>query len=326
MDNLMERFDRLLTPIVPFLYLFGMIAGTAYYFTTGAYAGVFGMTTVGLILAGASELHSFLEQRRTRIAFKKYQSEGDPDKRERLQKEFQVHLGILIGLVVFQCFTATSYVFETWHPSASFIPAVAQQVIRGCVIPVLFLLTGFLANIAVDYAEMLEQGTLEMMNSTIRAVVRQWKKRQRRIERSGKNLAPLAVGMLEFHGNSQLADFVRTVDRDLLMIEQPGSDMFRIDPAEVQASVSRHLAPQPASSRSNAGSVVIPIRPPRSNAVQTAQERQDVAFEHLDGNPELTARELAKLLGVATATAHSDTQAWRASRSVLASFEQPLEV
>jgi hypothetical protein len=65
MHRLLERLDGAASTIVPLAYLTGLLLGTMSYFAGVTLdAGL----AVGVALALAVELHSFLEQRRVRAA------------------------------------------------------------------------------------------------------------------------------------------------------------------------------------------------------------------------------------------------------------------
>src|SRR5262249_40479013 len=139
---------------------------------------------VGLALATAVELHGFLEQRRVRALWGAYhRTEGDTIARDGLLAQLRAHIGILAGLGAFQAYNSLEFVSAVWHPSASsFVPLPVQLVIRALVLPAAFLVSGALSPLSVEAREELAAASKRMLSWTLRATVKQWKRRIQQAE------------------------------------------------------------------------------------------------------------------------------------------------
>jgi|GEM_PF-5169722 len=216
MHRLLERLDRQMTVLVPLTYLVGLFLGTAAYFSGLILnAGV----AVGIALAFAVEVHGFLEQRRVRLAWTTVSriAEDDP-KREVLDVQLRLHIGILVGLVLFSIGNGIAFWASVMHPLSA--GTWVQVAIRGAVIPLLFLTTGALAPISSDAAALLSQAADDMLYSTVRTSVRQWKRRVKQARKSGVDLAPLAVALMLDAGETDAARRIQLIADGLVAAEQ----------------------------------------------------------------------------------------------------------
>lgn len=228
MERLLERLDGAFSTIVPLLYLVGLAAGTLAYFTDIR----LGFTlTVGVCLALAAEVHSFLQQRRLRSLWAVFTRPNlDEDTRESLVKQLWVQGGILAGLVAFSAYNATAFVASTWTPAPGWLPASVQIGIRGLVVPVLFLLTGFLSPLTVDAGAILAHASREMLHHTIKTTVKQWRTRIARARKRGLNLAPVAVALMLDAGDTDGARRVQMIDSGLAYAEAGGDTREALAP------------------------------------------------------------------------------------------------
>src|SRR5579859_6760447 len=171
MHRLLERLDSAASTIVPVAYLAGLLLGTMSYFAGITLdAGL----AVGIALALAAELHSFLEQRRCRALWASLGRTTDKDARTHLSGQLKAHIVILAALVAFSAVNATAFAAETWHPAAGFLPTWLQIGIRGAVVPVFFLLTGALSPLHADTGDELVAASRHMLHRTVRATLKQW--------------------------------------------------------------------------------------------------------------------------------------------------------
>lgn len=201
---LTNRLDSFGATLLPVLYLAATITATGWYFSNGD-TGYVGVIFAAQLMAFATELHSFLVQRRTRIAYRLHQVKKPND--------FTMQLSTLIAIVAFQCFIGISYSIASWHAP------LAAQVVRGCVIPIFFLLGGMLAHIDMDAQEMLQRYNQRMLLQTLQTVAQQWKKRLDALRKNNTNLASVAVAMLEYEGDTQAAERIRTLDTAFAHLE-----------------------------------------------------------------------------------------------------------
>lgn len=233
----LERLDAAASTLVPVAYLLGLLLGTMSYFA--------GLTldaglAVGVALAIAAELHSFLEQRRVRALWSAAARASDLEVRERIATQLRGHIAILTALVAFSAVNATAFAAETWHPAAGFLPSWLQIGIRGCVVPVFFLLTGALSPLSQDAGDELAHASRAMLRRTVKATVRQWNARIENARRAGVDLAPVAISLMLDAGDTDGARRVELIARGLAAAEA-GS----IPPAVVRTAA-----------------VGLPVRPP----------------------------------------------------------------
>lgn len=202
---LTNRIDKLGASLLPILYLFAAIIATGWYFTDGRSTGLVGIVAVGQMMAWATELHSFLTQRRVVIAYRLRQKGREND--------FSTQFRVLCALVAFQMFTSIGYTAATWHG------AWWEIAIRGAAIPVLFLLSGLAVPIDLDVGEMLQRKQYQMTVNTANVVTRQQARRLRNLGKSDRNLAPVLVAMLNQEGDNEAAERIRNIDQALGTVE-----------------------------------------------------------------------------------------------------------
>ena len=213
MHRLLERLDSGASTLVPLLYLLGLALGAAAYFSGVIVdAGI----AVGIGLACAAELHSFLAQRRIRATWGQFQREqiGTPE-RERLAGQLWTNGLILAALLLFSTYNSIAFVAETWRPAPGFLPDWLQIGIRGSVIPAFFFLSGFLAPLTADAGALLASAAHSMLHTTIKATVKQWQRRVRRARKQGIDLAPVAIALMEDAGDTNGARRIQMIAEGL---------------------------------------------------------------------------------------------------------------
>lgn len=218
MRRLLERLDEIGSTIVPLAYLAGLFLGTASYFT--GYRGWSVVLAVGIGLALGSEVHSFLQQRRARAAFAEYRrirkAAGDATD---AQEVFRFNAYLLAALVVFQCFTATMFAAATWPVSGSPLAVAAQDLLRGCIIPAFFLLSGFLVPLTQSAAAVLTHASDDILHTAVSRNVRHWRRRIQRVHRRGGDLSPLMVALLHEAGEHAAARRTTLIADNLTLAE-----------------------------------------------------------------------------------------------------------
>jgi hypothetical protein len=219
LHRILERLDGAASTLVPLLYLLGLALGTTVYFTD---AHIGALLAVGVSLALAAEIHSFLAQRRVRALWALYTRTRDEDAREALRTQLWVQGAILAGLVAFSAYNATAFVASTWTPAPGWLPAPLQIAVRGLIVPVLFLLTGFLSPLTTDAGAILASASREMLHHTIKTTVKQWRTRIKRARKRGLNLAPVAVALMLDAGDADGARRVQMIDSGLAYAEAGG--------------------------------------------------------------------------------------------------------
>lgn len=325
MHRFLERLDAAASTIVPLLYLAGLMLGTLSYFANVQ----LGFTlAVGIALSFAAELHSFLALRRCRAVYGQLTRTADALTRDRLAAQLRVHVAILGALVAFSTFNSVAFVASTWHPTPGWLPAWAQIGIRGAIIPAFFLLAGFLSPLHADAGALLASASHDMLHRTIKATVRQWKRRVETARKRGLDLAPIAVALMIDAGDTDGARRVEMIARGLNVAEglehASAHASGQSDSAEATMAVDTHPAiAAPASARTDADppSDEKPPTGPGSPAVQTrriqtrrkpkkpavihlqpvpAEERIRAA---LTEHPGASVKQLAEAAGTSSATA-----------------------
>lgn len=212
MHRLLERLDGAASTIVPLLYLAGLALGAASYFAGVTVDGKNAGLAVGVALAVAAELHSFLQQRRVRANWGQLQRLGsEAPEREALELQLKVNTAILAALLAFSAFNATAFVAATWRPAPGFLPSWVQIGIRGLVIPVFFFLAGYLAPLHTDASEQLRATSMDMLRRTLKAIGKQWKQRLAHAQKRNADLAPIAIALLEDVGDTDGARRVQLI-------------------------------------------------------------------------------------------------------------------
>lgn len=220
MHRLLEKLDRHFTVLVPVTYLAGLFLGTAAYFSGLVLNATL---AVGIALAFAAEVHAFLEQRRVRSlwqALSRTTASDDEDaahRRDALAGQMRLHVGILIGLVLFSVGNGIAFWATELHPTSQWM--WAQVVMRGAVVPLLFLATGALAPLGSDASTMLAQAADDMLNQTLKAQTRQWRGRIRKAKRAGADLTPLTIALMLDAGDTEGARRIQIIADGLAAAE-----------------------------------------------------------------------------------------------------------
>ncbi len=226
----MERMEGVARQLVPLCYMLGLIVGTAYYFTDGA--GNLGKYAlyVGVALAIATELHSFLLQRRILVAWTQLRKAHDAASEDEAKRDLWMYGGWLVALLGFQIFTAIMYRASSWHPDTSLLPAVPQILIAGAVIPLFFFGVGFLAKVVTDPQDVQDetQRTTAMKSAragqrvalrALDASTRSFDYRLRQAEKQHADLTGLAVSMQRRFKDDEGAHTLMVIDHELRQVE-----------------------------------------------------------------------------------------------------------
>lgn len=230
MEKMMERMEGVARQIVPLCYMLGLIVGTAYYFTDGAgNLGKYALD-IGVCLAVATELHSFLLQRRILVAWTKFRKAHDAASEDEAKLDLIVYGAWLVALLAFQIFTAIMYRAGSWHPSTALLPAVPQIIIAGAVIPLFFFGVGFLAKVVTDPEDVQEETRVatamksakagqRVADRALNAATRSFDYRLRQAEKAHADLTGLAVSMQRRFGDNDGAHTLMVIDNELRQVE-----------------------------------------------------------------------------------------------------------
>lgn len=257
MEKMMERMEGVARQLVPLCYMLGLIVGTAYYFTDGA--GNLGKYAlyIGVALAIATEMHSFLLQRRILVAWNQLRKAHDSATEDEAKRDLIMYGCWLAALLAFQIFTAIMYRAASWHPDTSLLPAAPQILIAGAVIPLFFFGVGFLAKVVTDPKDVQEETQrITAMKSAragqrvalraLAAATRSFDYRLRQAEKAHADLTGLAVSMQRRFDDNDGAHTLMVIDSELRQVEGLDSRAY----ATVWSNPDAHTvaAPQEATS------------------------------------------------------------------------------
>lgn len=226
----MERMEGVARQVVPLCYMLGLIVGTAYYFTDGAgNLGKYALD-IGVCLAIATELHSFLLQRRILVAWMQLRKARDAASEDEAKRDLWMYGAWLVALLGFQIFTAIMYRAMSWHPSAALLPVSWQIVIAGAVIPLFFFGVGFLAKVVTDPEDVQEETRVatamksakagqRVAERALHAATRSFDYRLRQAEKQHADLTGLAVSMQRRFGDDDGAHTLMVIDNELRQVE-----------------------------------------------------------------------------------------------------------
>jgi hypothetical protein len=230
MDKVFERFEGFAKQIVPVCYMLGLIVGTVYYFTDGAgNLGQF-LFYVGGCLAVATELHSFLLQRRILVAWTKLRKATDAATEEEAKRDLWMYGGWLVALLSFQMFTSIMYRAASWHPSSTFLPTGVQIFISGAIIPLFFFGVSFLASVVTDPKDVQEEtqratamksarAGQRVAHRALDAATKSFDYRLRQAEKAHADLTGLAVSMQRRFQDDDGAHTLMVIDNELRQVE-----------------------------------------------------------------------------------------------------------
>jgi hypothetical protein len=230
MEKGLERVEGLAKQLVPICYMLGLIVGTAYYFTDGA--GNLGrfLFYIGGCLALATELHSFLLQRRILVAWTKLRKATDAATEDEAKRDLWMYGSWLAALLGFQIFTSIMYRAAAWHPPTNALPDWLQVGISGAVIPIFFFGVSFLANVVVDPKDVQEEtqratamksarAGQRVAHRALDAATRSFDYRLRQAEKAHADLTGLAVSMQRRFGDDDGAQTLMVIDEELRGVE-----------------------------------------------------------------------------------------------------------
>lgn len=244
MHRFLERLDASASTLVPLLYLGGLMLGAIAYFA--------GLTlnfelAVGIALASAVELHSFLQQRRARATYARLARLTEDDAEyEVARKQFKVNVWILVGLLSFSAFNSIAFIYETWTPAPGpLVVRWVQIIVRGLVIPALFFAAGFLVPLHIDASDQLRATSAEMLRRTLKAIDRQWRARLKRAEKRSADLAPVAIALLQEAGDHAAAKRIELITGGLIAAEQGAPLVALASAAQSSTPPAPTLPPTP---------------------------------------------------------------------------------
>jgi len=297
MDGFLQRIEGAAKQIVPICYMLGLIVGTMYYFTDGA--GDLGkyLFAVGGCLAVATELHSFLLQRRLLLAWTKRRKADNPADEDEALRDIRMYGGWLAALLAFQVFTSIMYRASSWHPDTTFLPAWVQIIISGAVIPIFFFGVSFLANVVTDPKDVQEetQRTTAMQSAqagqwvalrALKAARRSFEYRLRKAEKAHADLTGLAVSMQRRFADDDGAQTLIAIDKELREVEGESPRTYAgvwTDPDTASNATRATITPATVTPAPSAKVVplarpTVPAEPGRARFDDDAEARWDAAL------------------------------------------------
>lgn len=258
MEKMLERLEGVAKQLVPLCYVLGLIVGTFYYFTDGA--GNLGpyLVYVGGALAIATELHSFLLQRRVLVAWTQLRKATDSASEDEAKRDLAMYGGWLAALLAFQIFTSIMYRAALFHPVGGL--AWVQVSISGAVIPLFFFGVAFLANVVIDPADVqaATQRTTAMQSAkagqwvalrALRAARRSFEYRLRQAEKGHADLTGLAVAMQHRFQDTDGAHTLMVIDSELRAVEGQKPRTYAVGVPRVVPAPVRPSAAAPSAGR-----------------------------------------------------------------------------
>lgn len=211
-----EKLKQLPITIVIMLYLWGMMLGTADFFT-GQHIGA--VILVGWGLACAAELHSYLVQLRVRVLGAQLGKLNSEDPHfAKLQRELVLQRRAMYALIGFSIYNSVAFWATQLHP-VGFWDWV-NVIGRGLIVPCLFYVAGHLHPIAADATDLLEQANSRMLMRTMKALTTDMKKRIEKAERERHDFTPLTVALLLDVGKKDEARRIQMISDGLRRTEQ----------------------------------------------------------------------------------------------------------
>jgi hypothetical protein len=215
--RIFDAIDSTLSAFVPLLYLIGLAAGTLAYFS-GLIVDF--NVAVGVCLAIAAECHSYLVQRRMRMARARLNRTAVSDSAYgQLEAQYARQRNILIVLLAFSVYNSIQFVASTWTPTG-WLPGPLQILVRGAIVPGLFYLAGELTPVITEPGDVLAHASREMTFAAVRTMSQQWRRRLRRARRRNLDLAPIAVTLLHDAGDLPGAARIRLIAEGLSAAEE----------------------------------------------------------------------------------------------------------
>lgn len=211
-----SRIQAAVTSLIQIVYLVGVSLATSWYFTDHFAAGWSLPSYIGVLLACAVEGHNMAQQRQTKLSWKAWRKQPDDTGK---RNTFFMNVGIVVVLVTVLSFFSLMYTTENWHTPGSVLPEVVQQVVRGLVIPLLYLLTIFVVDIETDGAERIQRFALQLYGRAINVAGKQYEKRFRAIEKGNRDATALVHDLAVFLGDTSAADGFTTINNALSAIE-----------------------------------------------------------------------------------------------------------
>jgi hypothetical protein len=302
MTRVFAWLDELFSFIVPLAYLAGLIGGSVAYF--GGYAPSAG-AAVGTALGFAFEVHSWLQQRRVRTLFgsRSRLPLKDP-RRAALQRQLKVQSAMLLALVLFSVWNANLFLAGVWHPAAPAVPEWLQFLLRGCVVPGLFLLTGLLTPLTDDPAQWLNRVSLNDLNVLLKVHRRDVKRRIELVRQQHGDLTPVVVAYAADLGELDVARRLRLISQGISEAEDARrsthastaadeGDDVPADPTTGTVSPLTHQGSAPESRSARRYPAPTPIRPKRT--AEEARADAEIAIRNLLArDPHMSRAELMR--------------------------------
>jgi hypothetical protein len=197
--------------VVPFLFLIGMMLGTASYFvgTDVSLNAILANPAVaaGIAAAIAAEALAWLLLRRMRSSYDAMSRTLPKDpKHEALARQFKVYRGVTLFSLAFSGFNSVFFLAGHWVPvEGTIIPDFIQLLIRGLIIPALFLSTAFLLPVDENLARLLNDMHSRDLRALVKAHRKNMNQRIKSIRKAGGDLAPIIVAYSAELGEHEIA-------------------------------------------------------------------------------------------------------------------------
>jgi hypothetical protein len=217
MTRVFQWLDEAFSLLVPLAYLVGLVGGSVAYF--GGYAPS-AAGAGGTALGFAVEVHSWLQQRRVRSLYASLARLPAKDQRRAaVEGQLKGQRAMLLALALFSVWNANLFLAGIWHPAATAVPVWLQFLVRGCVVPGLFLLTGFLSPLSADPVHVLTTASHQDLHALLKAHRADMKQRITPLRREDGDLTPVVVAYAADLGELDVARRLRLITQGIAEAE-----------------------------------------------------------------------------------------------------------
>ncbi len=328
-QRIFDHVDNVLSAIVPLLYLIGLAAGTLAYFS-GLIVDF--NVAVGVCLAVAAECHSYLVQRRMRMARARLNRVKVSDEAyAQLEAQYTRQRNILIVLLLFSVYNSVQFVASTWTPTG-WLPGPLQILVRGAIVPGLFYLAGELTPLLIEPADVLAVASRDMTFAAVRTMTQQWRRRLRRARKRNLDLAPIAVTLLHDAGDFPGAERIRRIAEGLSAAEKGRLPLLAIQtpperpiepsspPPDDGGTPSASMQPQGETDGPDEHEeykvLTLPAAEERDLVTASKRTPKQRVYDYLERHPRASVRTIERRCGVSGSTASKHWNTWRAEHGL----------
>jgi hypothetical protein len=249
MDNVGTAFDRWLANIVRAAYVLGTVFGWYGLFTGSNINNPLVTYAAGICLAIAVVLHEWLQLRRAKLYRNRAVRAGtDPKLQNHFAKQFWVNF--VIGCIILAAGGFMLYNhFSIINGGANLIPGNVAAVIEAVIIPVFAAISTFLTEVEDDPGALLSRMAHTMTLAAVKKIDNQWSQRLASAVQNRRNLAAIAVALMEDAGDTAGASRIRIIEQGLRDVE--GTDQGKVPSLYIPPSLAARALGAARSDRQN---------------------------------------------------------------------------